>query len=124
MTALLVDLDVDGLVAARRSLARVIDHTDEALPDVIEADALIQRAVTEIDEEGGYEDSLSQAIDLVDDAVEKLGDELQYVIEMHRAGRIRRTNETVEAVVTELRTALGHIGEWADEARSELRNLR
>lgn len=122
--SLMVELDVDGLVAARRSLSRVIDHTDEALPDVIEADGLVERAIIEIDEEGGYEESLSQAIDLVDDAVEKLGDELQFVIEMHRAGRIRRSNDTVEAVVDELRTALGHIGEWADLARSELRSLR
>lgn len=122
--SLMVELDVDGLVAARRSLSRVIDHTDEALPDVIEADGLVERAIIEIDEEGGYEESLSQAIDLVDDAVEKLCDELQFVIEMHRAGRIRRSNDTVEAVVDELRTALGHIGEWADLARSELRSLR
>lgn len=122
--SLMVELDVDGLVAARRSLSRVIDHTDEALPDVIEADGLVERAIIEIDEEGGYEESLSQAIGLVDDAVEKLGDELQFVIEMHRAGRIRRSNDTVEAVVDELRTALGHIGEWADLARSELRSLR
>lgn len=122
--SLMVELDVDGLVAACSCLARIDDYTDGHLDQVTNADGLLSEAIKEIEEEGEYEPSLQTAVDLVDDAAAGIAGDMEFLISMHQAGRIRRSSETVEAVVTELRTALGHIGEWADLARSELRSLR
>jgi hypothetical protein len=122
--SLLVEIDVDGLSAARSCLQRVVDLTDGHLEDVDMADGDIAAAVSELEEEGGYEESLEYAIALVDQAVDRIEGDMEFVISMHRAGRIRRSSETVDAVLAELRRALGHIAEWADMARSELRSLR
>ena len=121
---LLTDIDVDALAAARADLGRVIDVTEGALEDVVSADDDIRAAISEIEEEGPLEQSLEKAIDLCEDAVETIGDELEYVIDMHQQGRIRRSTETVETVVADLQAALSHIAEWADMAHSELRGLR
>lgn len=122
--SLLAEIDVDGLVAARKELGSVIDLTEGELESLSMADGMIETAISDIEEEGSLEDSLSHSIDLCEDAVELIDDQLQLVIDMHRAGRIRRSNETVEVVVEGLRAALRHIAEWADEAHSELRGLR
>lgn len=122
--SLLAEIDVDGLVAARKELSSVIELTEGELESLSMADGMIETAISDIEEEGSLEDSLSHSIDLCEDAVELIDDQLQLVIDMHRAGRIRRSNETVEVVVEGLRAALRHIAEWADEAHSELRGLR
>lgn len=122
--SLLAEIDVDGLVVARKELGSVIELTEGELEHVVAADQNLKDAAAEIEEEGAYEESLEKAIALCEDAVEWIDDELQFVVDMHRAGRIRRSNETVEVVVEGLRAALRHIAEWADEAHSELRGLR
>jgi predicted RNA-binding protein with EMAP domain len=121
--ALLTDIDVDGLVAARACLGRISSVTEGALEQLESADDDLRGAISAIEEEGSLEQSLQTATDLCEEAVEIIGNDLDYVIDMHRQGRISRSDETVEYVVGEMRAALTHIAEWADMAHGELRSL-
>lgn len=122
--ALLTDIDVDALVAAQKDLRAANELTEGALEDLESADADLTKAISVIEDEGPLEESLELAVQLCEDVVEIVETDIQYVVEMHRAGRIKRTSETVEAVVEHMRDGLRHIGEWADGARDELRGLR
>lgn len=121
---LVADVEVDGLVAARRELGKAIEITEGELEDLTSADDDLRSAISALEEEGSMQDSLEHAIGCCEDVVEIVEHNLQYVLEMHRAGRIRRSNETVEVVVGHMSDTLRHVAEWADQAHSELRGLR
>lgn len=121
---LVADVEVDGLVAARRELGKAIEITEGELEDLTSADDDLRSAISALEEEGSMQDSLEHAIGCCEGVVEIVEDDLQYVLEMHRAGRILLSNETVEVVVGHMSDTLRHVAEWADQAHSELRGLR
>lgn len=122
--ALLADIEVDALVAAQADLRKANELCDGELGDLESAGADLAKAVSAIEEEGSLQRSLEKATELCGDVIEIVETDIQYVVEMHQAGRIGRTDETVEAVVEHMRDGLRHIQEWASGAHDELRGLR
>jgi DNA-directed RNA polymerase subunit L len=122
--ALLTDIEVDALVAAQADLRKANELADGELEDLESADADLTGAISAIEEEGSLQRSLEHAIGCCEDVVEIVEHDIQYVVEMHRAGRINRADETVEAVVEHMRDGLRHIQEWASGAHDMLRGLR
>lgn len=118
-------IDIDGLVAADAELGKLraflSDYGDESLKM---AHVNVADAIREIEsDEGSYEDCLQAAIDNVDDAIEEVSQFLEYLADMHARGKVVASNDAVQHVRQGCETVLNHVAQWADDARSQLRDL-